>query len=106
MQADLSLGKLKATERLGSSVPISRRSRVTSRTIRRREPALAQASSRATLISRIATMSITAAQEVGTWGIWGRYDAFGRLYAAVYCEQVFRKSVGVSPVCRRNADEK
>ena len=26
--------------------------------------------------------------------------------AAVYCEQVFRKSVGVSPVCRRNADEK
>jgi|HubBroStandDraft_6_1064221.scaffolds.fasta_scaffold1457108_2 hypothetical protein len=27
-------------------------------------------------------------------------------YAAVYCEQVFRKSVGVSPVCRRNADEK
>jgi hypothetical protein len=28
---------------------------------------------------------------------------FGR--AAVYCDQVFRKFVGVNPVRRRNADE-
>jgi hypothetical protein len=27
-------------------------------------------------------------------------------FKAVYCEQVSRKSVGVRPVCRRNADEK
>jgi hypothetical protein len=29
---------------------------------------------------------------------------FGR--AAVYCDQVFRKFVGVNPVRRRNTDEK
>jgi hypothetical protein len=29
-----------------------------------------------------------------------------KLTPAVYCEQLFRKSVGVSPVCRRNAEEK
>jgi hypothetical protein len=26
------------------------------------------------------------------------YDAFGRPYAAAYCDQVFRKVVGVNPV--------